>query len=198
MRLRLLPLVLLAASCAGWKFVGATDHPALIDGAQLATFEKGRGADRAHKVDIRVKGDDVSAHSIDSVMPYVRPIDSPEAAAAYADLVRELVVPDAGTRGLAVRPDPSLTGPGGAGRYSRFDAETWGIDFVPTGRVWPGGYEVAHVVLFPPVQHPALPHVFTAWKLVLLTEVVSTDGTIKAHDAKTLLDGQDAARYAGF
>jgi len=198
MRLRFLPLLLLAASCAGWKFVGATDHPALVPGAQLATFEKGRGATKMHKVDIRMGGDDVSAHSIDDVMPYVRPIDSPEAAAAYADLIRELIVPDAGARGLAVRPDPSLAGPGGAGRYSRVDALSWGIEFAPTGRVWPGGFEVKHVVLFPPTPHPSLPHVVSPWRLVLLTEVVSADGTIRSIESKTLLNGEDAARYAGF
>jgi hypothetical protein len=198
MRTRLLPLLFLAASCAEWRFVGAADHPALVPGAQLATFEKGRGADREHRVDIRVDGSDVSAHTIDSAMPYVRPIVSADAAIAYATLVRELGISDAGGRGLEVRPDPTLSGPGGAGRYSRSDADGWGIPFLPTARPYAEGYEVSHVVLVPPVPHPTIPHVASPWRLLLLREVVSRDGTLRPLDARTLSDGQDAARYAAY
>jgi hypothetical protein len=194
----LLPLVLLAASCAGWRFVGAEDHAALVPGAQLASYEKGRGVAREHRVEIRVDGSDLAAHSIDEAMPYLRPIDSPKAAIAYAMLVRELGISDAGGGGLEVRPDPKIDGPGGAGRYSKADAAGWGIPFEATARKYAEGYEVSHVVLFPPRQHPTMPQVRSPWRLLLVREVVSPDGTLRQLDTRTLSNGSDAERYAAY
>ena len=196
MRTLLLLLPLLAGCSSGWKFVSAESHPALIEGAQIATFERGRGAEHERKFDLRVGGEDVPTPTTDIVMEYARPIDSAEAAIAYSALVRELGVVDAGVRGLIVRPDPTIQGPGSGGRYSKADAAVWGIDFLPSSRPYSGGFEVTRVVLLPPMPHPFMPHVLTACRLVLLREVVFKDGTIKTTDEKTLSDGQDAVRFA--
>jgi hypothetical protein len=199
MTLRLLPLCLLLGACASdWKFVGAEENAALVEGAQIATFERGRGASHEHRTEVRAGGDDQSVTSVDRVMKYTRPLDTPEAAIAYSDLVRLLGVTDAGAVGVAVRPDPRLTGRGANGRYSRDDAAAWGIDFEPEAKPYAGGFEISRVVLLPPAEHPVLPHSPTPWKLVLVREVVFRDGTIRALDTKTLTNGQDAARFAGF
>jgi hypothetical protein len=192
------PLVLLflAACSSNWKFVSAENHPALSDGAQIATFERGRGAEHERKFDLRVDGKDIDAPTTDVVMDHARPIDSVDAAIAYSALVRELGVVDAGVRGLIVRPDPTIEGPGSSGRYSRADAAIWRIDFLPTGRPYSGGYEVTRVVLLPPMPHPFMPKVMTPWRLLQIREVVFKDGTIKTVDEKTLSDGQDAVRFA--
>src|SRR5262245_37651213 len=107
----LLLLVFLAGCSSGWKFVSAESHPALKDGAQIATFERGRGAEHERRFDLRVGGDDKSSPTTETVMEYARPIDSVDAAIAYSALVRDLGVVDAGVRGRAVRPDPTMEGP---------------------------------------------------------------------------------------
>jgi hypothetical protein len=199
MRLRhLLPLLLLlAGACAsGWRLSAAHDHAALRDGVELVTLERGRGSSRQRRTEIREHGDDISVTSVDELMAYVRPLDTPEAAIAYSDLVRELGIADSGARGMAVRPDPALTGPGGNARYSRTDAEGWGIAFEPTARLYAGGFEVSRVVLLAPVPHPVLVKVATPWRLVLLRELVLADGFIRSVDEKTLTNGQDAVRFA--
>jgi len=106
------------ASCAGWNFVGAADHPALRPGVQLATFERGRGAEHERLVEIRADGRDVAATTVDRLLPFVRPPTPPQAAIAYSDIVRRIGVADAGVRGVALEPDRSLTGTGSSGRYS--------------------------------------------------------------------------------
>jgi hypothetical protein len=195
----LVPALLLAASCAsGWRFVGAEDHAALVPGAQIATFERGRGAEHERRVEIRAGGEDLAATSVEKVMPYVKRPDTPEAAVAFSDLVRRLAVANSGAHGLALTPDPSLEGPGGSGRYSRSDATAWGIDFEPTSRANAGGFEVSRVVLLSPVALPALPRFGSPWRLVLVHEVVFPDGTIRFLDEKTLTNGQDAARFAAY
>jgi hypothetical protein len=196
MRTLLFFLPLLAGCASDWKFVSAESHPALRDGAQIATFERGRGAQHERRYDIRFDGKDGDTPTIESVMEYARPIDSPEAAIAYSALVRELGVVDAGVRGLIVRPDPTIEGPGSGGRYSRADAAIWRIDFLPTARPYSGGFEVTRVVLMPPTPHPFMPNVSTPWRLLLVREVVFKDGTFKTVDEKTLSDGQDAVRFA--
>jgi hypothetical protein len=196
MRTLLLLLPLLAGCASGWKFVSAENHPALRDGVQIATYERGRGAEHERRYDLRADGDDVPTPTVDTVMDYARPIDSGDAAIAYSALVRELGVVDAGVRGRIVRPDPTIEGEGSGGRYSRADAAIWRIDFLPSARPFSGGFEVTRVVLLPPMPHPFMPHVSTPWRLVLLREVVFKDGTIKTTDEKTLSDGQDAIRFA--
>ncbi len=193
----LLTAILLLGACAsGWKVVGTRDQPALKDGAQIVTVERGRGTSRERRMQIRDGRDDVSVGSVDELLTYMRPIDTPQVAIAYSELVRELGVPGSGARGMAVLPDPTLTGSGGNGRYSRIDAEAWGVPFEPTARLYGGGFEVSRVVLLPPVQHPMLAGVATAWRLVLIREVVFADGVIRALEDKTLTNGQDAARFA--
>ena len=197
MRKRFLLIVLLAASCSTpWSFVGAANHPALVEGAQVATFERGRGAERERRVEVRAGAKDFPADSVDDLMPFVKPIDTAEAAIAYAGLVRALGVTDAGAHGIVVRPDASLTGPGGSGRYSVRDAAAWGIPFLPAARPNAGGFEVAHVILLAPAAHHTLPNAPTPWRLVLTREVVFPDGTIRRIEDKTLTNGQDAARFA--
>jgi len=193
----LLPLAVLLAGCAsGWTLVSAEDHPALVSGARLATFERGRGAEHERRTDVRVDGDDVSPRTVESVMKYARPIDSADAAVAYSALVRELGVTDSGARGLLVRPDATIEGPGSGGRYSKADAAVWRIPFEPAARPSSGGFEVSRVVLAPPAQHPFLNRVVTPWRLVYVREIVFKDGTIRYVDEQTVTDGQDAARFA--
>lgn len=191
----LLPLLAAACSSTDWKLVGAASHPALREGAELIRFERGRGGERETRVDIRTPDGTDAAATVEETMRHVRPIDTREAAIAYADLVRELGLTDAGARGLSVRPDPALTGPGGSGRYSRSDAAAWGIDFEPASRLNAGGFEISHVVLLPPVPHAVLPSA-TPWRLVLLREIVFPDGTLRALDERTLTNGHDARRFA--
>src|SRR5262245_27563817 len=144
----LLALPLLLAGCAsGWTFVGAEDHPGLRPGAQIATFERGRGADHERRTDVRSGGQDATVRTVDDVMRFARPIDSPEAAVAYSALVRELGVGESGARGWIVRPDATLSGFGSSGRYSGADAAVWAVPFEPTVRPSAGGYEVSRVVL---------------------------------------------------
>lgn len=196
-RLRLLPFLLLLGACASdWKLVSEREQPALKEGAKLVTLERGRGTKRERRTEIRDGADDVAPGSVDSLMQYMRPIDTPEVAIGYSELVRELGISSSGARGMVVRPDPTLTGPGGNGRYSRLDAEGWGIPFEPTARLFGGGYEVSRVVLLLPVPHPMLVKVATTWRLVLIREVVFQDGVIRPIDQTTLTNGQDAARFA--
>lgn len=189
--------LLLAACAAPWTPTGARSHDALKDGAEIVTLERGAGASRERLARIRWQGEDADASSVEDLLPFVRPIETAEAAIAYSELVRVLGVADAGARGFAVRADGSLTGPGGSGRYSVADAAAWGVDFLPTARPYAGGFEVSRVVLLPPVQHPHLERVFSPWKLVLVREVVFADGRIRATDERTLTNGSDAARFAG-
>ena len=194
--LLLLVLVPLLAGCASrWKFVAAEDNPALRPGAKIATFERGRGAARERRVDVRIDGEDLSVTSVDEVMEYVRPIETPDAAIAYSALVRELGVTDAGARGQLVRPDATLSGPGSGGRYSGADAAVWRIPFEPTARPNAGGFEVSRVVLQAPAQHPLIPTVTTPWRLLYIREIVFKDGTIRYVDEHTLTNGEDAARF---
>jgi hypothetical protein len=193
----LLPTLLLLAACASdWKVVGTREQPGLKDGAQLVTVERGRGSKLQRRLEIRDAGEDVSIGSVDELLTYMRPIDTPEVAIAYSELVRVLGIPGSGARGMAVLPDPTLTGSGGNGRYSRLDAEAWDVPFEPTARLYGGGFEVSRVVLLRPVQHPMLAGVATAWRLVLIREVVFADGVIRPLEDKTLTNGQDAARFA--
>jgi hypothetical protein len=198
MRIPLLPTVLLAlAACASnWTVVGEEDHSALRSGARIVTSERGRGVEHERRTEIRVDGRDVAAHTVDRVMSYARPIDTPEAAIAYSELVRKLAVADSGAQGLVVRPDPTIDGRGSGGRYSRADAAAWGIDFEPTATPYAGGFEVSRVVLFAPIAHQVLTHVASPWRLVRVREVVFKDGTIRKLQETTLSNGQDAARYA--
>ncbi len=197
--MRILLLLLFApllAGCASrWKFISAEDNPALRPGAQIVTFERGRGERHERRVDVRVDGDDVSVTTVDDVMPYVRPIETPEAAIAYSALVRELGVTDAGAHGRLVRPDATLSGYGSGGRYSAADAAVWRIPLEPTAHPNAGGFEVSRVVLQPPGQHPLLPTVVTPWRLLYVREIVFKDGTIRFVDEHTLTNGEDAARF---
>ena len=167
-----------------------------VGGVQGRPCERGRGADRERRVEARAGVADVAAHSGDSLMPFVRQLDTAEAAIAYSDLVRTLAVTDSGARGIAIRPDPALAGPGGCGRYSRSDAAAWGISFEPTARPNAGGFEVARGVLYPPDTHHTLLNAASPWRLVLTREVVFPDGTIRPIEDRTLTNGQDAARFA--
>jgi hypothetical protein len=196
MRTLLLPILLLAGCASQWKLVGAEDNPALRPGAQVATFERGRGGSHERRVDVRVDGADVSVTSVDDLMQYARPIDSAAAAVAYSALVRELGVTDAGAHGLLVRPDPTLEGYGSGGRYSGADAAVWRIPFEPTARPNAGGFEVSRVVLVPPGQHPTIPTKVTPWRLLYVREIVFRDGTIRFVDENTITNGADAARFA--
>jgi hypothetical protein len=191
-------LVLLLAGCASWNFVGTESHPALKPGTQLATFERGRGADHETKVEVRSGGSDVAASSVDRVMPYCVALTTPDAAIAYSDVVRRLSVADSGARGMAVEPDATLPGTGGSGRYSRDDAAAWGIAFEPQAQPYAGGFAVGRVVLFPPMPHPVLINAPSPWRLVYVREIVFPDGTIRQLDEKTLTNGSDAARYAKY
>jgi hypothetical protein len=199
MQTRLLPtalLFLLGACASDWKVVGTREETGLKDGALLVTLERGRGTSRERRLRIRDGGEDVAVGSVDELLTHMRPIETPEVAIAYSDLVRQLGIPGSGARGNAVVPDPTLTGSGGNGRYSRKDAEGWGVSFEPTARLYGGGFEVSRIVLLRPVQHPMLPGVATAWRLVQIREVVFADGVIRPLEDKTLTNGQDAARFA--
>jgi hypothetical protein len=198
MRIRLAALLLLLSGCASWNFVGTEPHPALRQDVTLATFERGRGTDHETRVDVRAAGGDVTASSVERVMPYCRRLDTADAAVAYSDLVRRLRVPDSGARGMAVEPDASLKGTGGSGRYSRDDAAAWGIPFEPAGAAYAGGFAVSRVVLLPPMPHPVLINAPSPWRLVLVREIVFPDGTIRQVDEKTLSNGTDAARFSKF
>ena len=200
MRLASLPvLVLLAASCAGtWRQTGARAHPALIDGAELVTNERGRGKDREREVYVASGGTSVLIGAVDDVLPYVRPLDTAEAAIAYSDLAREVPLFDAGASGAALQFDASLAGPGGNGKFSRTDAAFWGVSTTPTARPYGGGFEVTRVVLYSPVPDKDIPRYARPWRVALLREVVFPDGHIRKVDEKTLTNGQDAARFATF
>ena len=108
---------LLAGRASRWKFISAEDNPALRPGAQIVTFERGRG-DGTCGASTSVDGNDVSVTTVDDVMQYVRPIETPEAAIAYSALVRELGVTDAGAHGRLVRRTPPFraTDPAGVTR----------------------------------------------------------------------------------
>src|SRR5262245_13454249 len=192
-------LALLAASCAsGWKQTSNHTHAALIDGAELVTNERGRGKDRERRVEVVANGVAVESGEVEDVLPFVRPLDTADAAIAYSELARELPLVDAGATGAALQFDASMTGPGGNGRYSRTDADFWGVSPTPTARLYGGGFEVTRVVLYAPVPDPNIPRYARPWRVVLLREVVFPDGHIKKVDEKTLTNGQDAARFATF
>src|SRR5262245_45912018 len=136
-------LALLAASCAtDWRQTATKTHPALIDGAELVTNERGRGADRERRVDVVANGVAVETGAVEDVMPFCRPLDSAEAAIAYSELARDIPLADSGATGAALRFDASLAGPGGNGRFSRTDAAFWGVATAPTARMFGGGFEV--------------------------------------------------------
>ena len=177
---------------------GKKSHPALIDGAELWTNERGRGAERERRIDVVSNGVAVTTGRIDDVLPYVRPLETADAAIAYTELAREIPIVDAGTTGTALTYDPALAGPGGNGKYSRADASFWGISPSPTARPYGGGFEVTHVVLFAPVPDKDIPKYSRPWRVVLMKEVVFPDGRIRKVDEKTLTNGQDAARFATF
>jgi hypothetical protein len=192
-------VVLLAASCASaWKQTGARAHPALIDGAELVTNERGRGKDREREVYVASGGESVRAGAVEDVLPYLRPLDTADAAIAYSDLAREVPLADAGAVGAALQFDPSLAGPGGNGKFSRTDAAFWGVATSPTARPYGGGFEVSRVILYAPVPDKDIPRYARPWRVVLLREVVFPDGHIRKVDEKTLTNGQDAARFATF
>src|SRR5262245_30624329 len=200
MRLAFLPVVLLlAASCASqWKQTASRTHPALVDDAELVTQERGRGKDRERQVFVQSGGVAVMSGAVDDVMPYVKPLDTAEAAIAYSELAREVPLKDAGATGAALEFDPALTGPGGNGKYSRGYAAFWGVSPAPTARMYGGGFEVTRVILYAPVPDPDIPRYARPCRVVLLKEVVFPDGHIKKVDEKTLTNGQDAARFATF
>lgn len=192
-------LALLAASCASaWRQTGTKTHAALIDGAELVTNERGRGADRERRVDVVANGVAVEARTVEDVLPFVRPLDTAEAAIAYSDLAREVPIADAGAVGALLQFDPGLSGPGGNGKFSRTDAAFWGVSTAPTARMYGGGFEVTRVVLFAPVPDKDIPRYSRPWRVALLREVVFPDGHIRKVDEKSLTNGQDAARFATF
>lgn len=197
MRIAPLLLVLLAAACAsGWRNAGSRTHPALRDGAFLATNERGRGTTLERRVSVVADGDTVETGLVEDVLPFVRPIESGEAAIAYSELAREVPLVDAGASGALLRYDASLAGPGGNGKFSKADAAFWGVETAPTARPFGGGFEVTRVVLYSPVPDPNIPRFAKPWRVVLLKEVVFADGRIRKVDEKTLTNGQDAARFA--
>jgi len=198
-RASLLLLVLLAAGCAGkWRDAGTRTHPALTDGAVLATNERGRGTSLERRVSIIADGETIQSGAVDDILPYVRPIETAEAAIAYSDLAREIPLIDSGAIGALLRFDPSLAGSGGNGKFSRADAAFWGVSTAPTARPYGGGYEVTRVVLLTAVPDPDMPKWVQPWRVVLLKEVVFPDGRIRRVDHKTLTNGEDAARFATF
>jgi hypothetical protein len=198
-RAPLLVLALLAAACAsGWRNAGTRTHPALQDGVVLVTNERGRGTSLERHVDVVAKGVSVGTGEVDDVLPYVVPLDTPEAAIAYSELAREVPLVDAGATGALLRFDASLSGPGGNGKFSKADAEFWGVATAPTARPYGGGFEVTRVILYSPVPDPNIPRFSRPWRVVLLKEVVFADGRIRRIDEKTLTNGQDAARFATF
>jgi hypothetical protein len=192
-------LVLLAAACAGrWRDAGTRAHPALTDGAVLATNERGRGTSLERRVSVVSDGVKVESGAVDDVLPYVRPLDTPEAAIAYSELAREIPLVDSGAIGAMLRFDGSIDGPGGNGKFSRADAAFWGVSTTPTARPYGGGFEVTRVVLLTAVPNPDMPRFGQPWRVVLLREVVFPDGRIRRVDHKTLTNGEDAARFATF
>jgi hypothetical protein len=194
MRRALALLALVPAACASaWTVASVEESPALAPDARIAVLTRDRGAER--RMAIRVGERDVDVRSVDDLMSHARPIDSPEAAIAYSDLVRRVRVEDSGAKGIALRPDAALAGAGGSGRYSRSDAAAWGVEFLPSARPFAGGFEVTHLVLLPPAPHPVLRGA-SPWRLVLMREVVLPDGRLRAVEEKTLTNGNDAARYA--
>src|SRR5262249_37438456 len=164
----------------------------------LETSERGRGTSLERQVCVVSGGVAVMTGTVDDVMPYVRPIDTPEAAIAYSELAREVPLSDAGAVGALLRFDPSLAGPGGNGKFAKNAAAFWGVATAPTARPYGGGFEVTRVVLYSPVPDPHIPRFSRPWRVVLLKEVVFADGRIRRNDEKTLTNGQDAARFATF
>jgi hypothetical protein len=190
-------LVLLAAACAsGWREAGTRTHAALNEGALLSTSERGRGTSLERHVSVVSGGVAIETGLVDDVLPFVRPLDTPDAAIAYSELAREVPLVDSGAAGALLRFDPSLQGPGGNGKFSRTDAAFWGVTTAPTARPYGGGFEVTRVVLYSPVPDPDMPRYAKPWRVVLLKEVVFPDGRVRKVDEKTLTNGQDAARFA--
>ncbi len=180
---------------APWHTVGQREHAALRPGVELIDYTRGRGQEREKIVRVREAPDDeIEVEELEELISFCRPLDTPEVAAAYLQLVREFSLEDASASGHVVHYDESLTGSGASGFYSLSDAEAWDVDTVPLSRPFAGGIEITQVVLLPPVEHPILSH-SSPWRLVEIVEVVYPDGTISVESQRILTNGDAARRY---
>lgn len=211
MRFVLAVLLLVLASCAGsppgrelgalfgedWRLDGIEAHPALAPGVGLSVWSRGAGRGRERVSCLHVDGEDVRVDDLPRLAAHGVPVDGPDAAVRFANLARRIGTPDLPGRGEPVEPDPSLGSTGGNGRYGRSDAAWWRVPFLPQARAHSGGWAVDHVVLVPPVPHPHLKSA-TPWRLVLRTEIVFPDGTMRFLEERTLSNGEDAERFARY
>lgn len=180
-----------------WKSVGTESHPALRAGVEVQWWARGTGPSREKIGVLRTADGEVRPESLPELARYCHPIDSPAAARTFGHLARLLHTPGLPVDGDPIDPDPALRGMGGNGRYSRADAEAWGIEFDPPAIPAGGGWEMQRVILVAPKTHPDLK--FTSpWRLVWVRGIVYPDGAVTVQDERTLTNGPDAQRFVRF
>jgi hypothetical protein len=209
--LLLVPVLLLLAACQSgppgtamfdgggdYKEVGVQAHPALLRGVDIVWWARGMGPSR-EKVGV-LRGEDgkeVRPGGLQELATYCEPIDSPRAARNFGHLARLLHTPGLPVDGDPIDPDPSISGKGGNGKYSRADAAAWGIEFEPASIASGGGWEMQRVILVAPWTHPDLKYQ-SPWRLVWVRGIVYPDGAVTVLDERTLTNGDDAQRFVRF
>lgn len=181
-----------------WTEESVNAHPALRPGVEIVWWTRGMGPSREKVGVLRTKDEgDVRPGDLKELVQYCEPIDSPQAARTFGHLARLLHTPGLPVEGDPIDPDPSLRGRGGNGRFSRSDAEAWGIEFDPPAIPSGGGWEMQRVILVPPWTHPDLRYT-SPWRLVWVRGIVYPDGAITVLDERTLTNGDDAQRFLRF
>ncbi len=181
-----------------WKAGGTRAHPALLDGVDIVWWVRGTGPSREKVGVLRdADGVEVRPDDLQELVAYCHPITSPETARQFGHLARLLRVRGLPVDGDPIDPDPSLRGRGGNGRYSRADADSWGIAFEPRVIASSGGWLMERVILVPPWTHPDLKYT-SPWRLVWVRGVVYPDGAVTVQKKRTLTNGQDAQRFVRF
>lgn len=180
-----------------YEEVGVQAHPALRDGVEIVWWARGMGAARDKIGVLRENGESTRPENLKELATFCNPIDSASAARSVGHLAHLLHTPGLPVDGDPVDPDPSISGKGGNGKYSRSDAAAWGIEFEPSAIPSGGGWEMQRVILVPPWTHPDLKYK-SPWRLVWVRGIVYPDGAVTVLDERTLTNGDDAQRFVRF
>ena len=180
-----------------WKGGGARSHPLLRDGVVIATW---RVKGLSHGPVSHVLREGGTAHTIlrpGDLRPFLREIRSPEDALVLSRLIRRLLGntylskcdPGQMLRPIEYPEQPET--PGGAGRYTRADAERWEVPFEP--RIVEGKDDAYVLELEVLVYQDEAAEKRRRWQVVLMREKIGRDDTYQPEIIRVL--EEDARRY---
>jgi len=182
-----------------WTRGKAESHSALLPGYEIRWWTRGTGPGREKigTIEPTEGGEGVRPADLQELVPFCLPIESSPAAHDFGHLARLLHTTGLPIDGTPIDPDPSISGMGGNGLYSRSDASAWGIEFDPPGFATGGGWEMQRVLLIAPWTHPDLRYK-SPYKVVWARGIVYPDGAVTLLEKKTLTNGDDAQRFLKF